>query len=258
MKAILIVCLGLMMFTQPNAHAMGEAHANDKDCVNCGGKLSGTEQPALEANSRSIAQVEEAVDPNKGLGLDPVTVKLLCMVAQKKVLKTFRNIQNFSNFEEIMFSISNKKTVLLEAHKAKAEIDIAHKEEIAELWDEKYNKIFCPVGSSFTPEGYIDVMLLLTEQTDAFEALYNPNGDYKADINHIVKLDPYSSDEKAQWMTVADLIKYYIEHPIGQMTERRSLVEKFQLYYDLITKHWGAKHYSELVKENILQAKRAK
>lgn len=147
-----------------------------------------------------------------------------------------------------MFVLSDKNGILSEAHKAKSEIPLSHKQEIAKLWDSKYNKIYCWMGYD-SPDGYIDIMLLHSEQTDAFEALYNPKGDYKADINHIVKLNPYLSDEDTQWMTLADLVKYYIEHPIGQMSERNSLVEKIQLYYDLITRHWGAKHYSELTEE---------
>lgn len=99
----------------------------------------------------------------------------------------------------------------------------------------------------FSPDGYLDFHLLLSEQYVAFETLYAPNGEYKANINRVVDFNP--TDDKDQPVTLADLIAYYIDHPIGQMTEAKAIVDNFKYYHKLITEKWGAKHYAGLTEE---------
>ncbi len=118
-------------------------------------QTTGTEQPALETNIRAIAQVEEALDPNESLGLEKAVITILCNTAQVNSSQILKKVKNFSRFEESLFTVSKKKPVLIEAQNNNLEVDVSHKEEVAILWNSKYNQIYCPPGLGFSPDGYL-------------------------------------------------------------------------------------------------------
>jgi hypothetical protein len=72
------------------------------------------------------------------------------------------------------------------------------------------------------------------------------NNPYGLNVNRLLKKDPYASAADAEWVTLADIVKDYIEHPVGQMNQRQQLRKRFDTYYKLITEDWGGKHYAAL------------
>jgi hypothetical protein len=199
---------------------------------------------------------QKITDPNAHLGLDPDEIDWIC--ASSKVLATplFKGVPNLTSFEETLYLFTEKKQLLYSLHKQNAKLPDSSKLEIGELWNARLNQIYCPIGADFSLDGYIELQLLMSGQTAALYAMYaGKNNAYGLNVNRLLKKDPYASVADAEWLTLADIVKDYIEHPVGQMNQRQQLRKRFDTFYKFITENWGGKHASQLSPQEFEAAK---
>jgi|GEM_PF-2491600 len=194
-------------------------------------------------------------DPNAHLGLSEHVIRFICGQAAILQSPAYKGVENLTSFEEALFLASRKKALLEKLDNQSLPLPYESQVEIGKLWNAKYNQIYCPMSANFIPSGYIEFKLLMSGQTQALAQLYSNNYGYKLNINRLLKLNPYDSDEEAEWVTLADLLKYYIENPVGQMTERQGLRDRFEAVYKIAIEKWGGKHASELTPEEFNAAK---
>ena len=189
------------------------------------------------------------------MGLDPDFIEYICDSSGILEPPIYDNIENLTAFEEALFINSGKKPLLRELDKQSLPLPPASQAEIGKLWNTKYNQIYCPMSANFIPAAYIEIKLLMSGQVGAFWALYGEDSNYKLNVNRLLKLNPYDSNEEAKWVTLADLLKHYIDNPVGQMTERQGLRERFATTYKAIINGLDAKHTSQLTPEEFEAAK---
>jgi hypothetical protein len=191
---------------------------------------------------------QKITDPNAHLGLHPGLIDYICTNSKNLAKPDYFNIKYITSFEETLYVAAGKKKLLYSLHKAEAKLPEGSKPEIGELWNAKLNQIYCGSGDAIGFEGYIEFQLLISGQMEALHHMYaDPEtNNYKLNINRLIKDDPYKNDEDVQWITLADLIKDYIAHPVGQMNHAQGLRDRFENYYKLITQSWGGKHANEL------------
>ena len=194
-------------------------------------------------------------DPNAHLGIEPDNIEFICKRAANLRKPMFYDIENLTSFEESLYLAEGKKQFLYSLHKQSLPLPPESQAEIGKLWNLKYNQIYCPMSDNFIPSAYLEIKLLMSGQTQALAQLYSSNHNYKLNVNRLLKLDPYESDQEATWVTLADLLKYYNENPVGQMTEAQGLRERFEFVYNTIIKELGAKHASELTPAEFEAAK---
>jgi hypothetical protein len=189
---------------------------------------------------------QKITDPNAHLGLDQAYIDYICDLSNSLGSPVYDKIQNLTSFEEALYVAADKDSFLAALDEQSLPLPPESQVEVGKLWNAKYNQIYCPMGSNFIPSGYIEFKLLMSGQTKALDHLYSSNYNYKLNINRLLKLDPYVNDAEAKWVTLADLLKYYIENPVGAMTVRQEYIDRFKRAYKIVINEWGGKHFNEL------------
>lgn len=192
------------------------------------------------------AQPSSECNTNEKNKINSEIASLLCKFASKRYDNEsglYSGISNLTPFESVLMAAIGKhkeaRIMSLEGHKnrhkginSKINVPTEWKIEAGKWWNEKGHKCYCKSEQMdyVAYDGYLNFHLLKTGQVDFLIEFYNPNGDYQANLNLIVPLNP--CNENSLKATFLDIIQNGINNPVGQMHVRNDIVKNFKALYN--------------------------
>ncbi len=181
-------------------------------------------------------------DPNVLLdSLNPKHIRAICVCSKSQGVYLYTQLKYFTEFEQLVLKLEGYReadviTMMKEDPRKPFEI-------IRKAWDEKWSKVYCPLDSNGS-DGYVDVLLLSSNQFQTIRNLYSDKWHIKANINRIVNIDPFEP-AKDNPHTLADLIEKMLAEKWGQIAYRQSLAKDIESTFKQL-REYGARRYSEL------------
>lgn len=183
----------------------------------------------------SNAQSNDPIDEAITAGVSKNTIDYLCKVAVSGGSKSLWGLPPMLEeilMEEEIFNYGKSQ-----------DKDALH-QLIADKWEEKYSKVYCEINNAIY--GSLDAIALYHENQRWVYSIYDPNGEFKADINRISYLN---FDHKIKG-TLLDYLDMITEtHPTKKVTSNPNYKDVLIGFETMLRNEYGAKYMRELEQE---------